>query len=355
MSTALLFTDCQDKNLQLQRKIGRILPCKVAPLHDTMVENARADVVVSDVALDSPVVTEMLHLALDKYREEQVPILFLLHDVTAQSIRNALSLGADKILDADCPQHMLTEALSALLSQVPAAHQAALNASGGIAPCVACVETMFRGVMEAAQNDRIIAPEAITAGAQSVLQAIQNRSLRAWLDVVWTYDDTTYQHGLLVAGLAASFSLKLGFSERDRERLTGAALLHDVGKAGIPKEILNKPARLTDAEMNVMRTHPVIGADLLLNQRRFSNEIVSVVRHHHEFLDGSRYPDGLRAHQISDLVRMTTICDVYAALVERRPYRDPMSMPQAFAVLSDMKGKLDPHLVRAFEIVVCDA
>lgn len=356
MSAALLFTDSQDKNLSLQRKIGQILPCKVAPLHDTLVENTRADVIVSDVSLDSPVVTEMLRLVLDRYREEGIPILFLLHNVTSRSVRSALNLGANKILDAECPQGRLVEALSALLGAKVAGHQgkAMPETPTGIEAWVSNVNTIFTAAMDAAREGCPIAPESITAGADSVLAAIHSHSLRLWLEVVWSYDDTTYQHCLLVAGLAAAFALKLGFSRRDCQRLTGAALLHDIGKVRIPKEILTKLGRLTDAEMDIMRTHPVIGADLLRSQGGFSDDVISVVRHHHEYLDGTGYPDRLRGKEIGDLVRITTICDIQAALIERRPYKESMSMMTAFLTLADMKGKLDPALVNAFEVVACD-
>jgi HD-GYP domain-containing protein (c-di-GMP phosphodiesterase class II) len=82
-----------------------------------------------------------------------------------------------------------------------------------------------------------------------------------------------------------------------------------------------------------------------------SPEILDGVRHHHEYLDGSGYPDGLTASEISDLVRLLTISDIFAALVERRPYRSPMSRQQAYKVLCDMGGKLEGPLVKAFQSV----
>jgi HD-GYP domain-containing protein (c-di-GMP phosphodiesterase class II) len=97
-----------------------------------------------------------------------------------------------------------------------------------------------------------------------------------------------------------------------------------------------------------MRTHAGIGYALLREQGDYEPELLEVVLRHHELLDGSGYPDGLAGSQINDLVRLVTICDVYTALIERRPYRQMMSPAQAFQVLREMKGKLEGALVQAF-------
>lgn len=338
----------------MQRKIAKVLPCRVAPLHDAPMETLQADIVVSDVAMDSPVAIEMLRVTLERYRKEQVPLLFILRDVNQQSIRRAIDLGASKILDAACPQHMLIATLSRLLSaeSVSPSTAAEVTARSSLPSYAADARAVVGNMMDAARRNEIIAPDSIAAGADLVLDAIQSNSVRSWLEVVWTYDDVTYKHCLLVAGFAASFGLELGFSRNDSRRLTGAALLHDIGKAWIPKDILNKPGRLTEEEMQVMRTHSATGAELLVRQRRFGDDMISVVRHHHEYLDGTGYPGGLKANEIDDLVRMTTICDIYAALIERRPYKEPMSINEAFGILAGMTGKLDPASVRAFEAVI---
>ena len=95
-----------------------------------------------------------------------------------------------------------------------------------------------------------------------------------------------------------------------------AATLHDIGKARIPLAILDKPARLDPGEEEIMRSHPVIGYELLKGLAGITPEILDGVRHHHEYLDGSGYPDGLTAPKISDLVRLLTISDIFAALIE---------------------------------------
>ena len=118
--------------------------------------------------------------------------------------------------------------------------------------------------------------------------------------------------------------------EDDQRRLARAALLHDVGKAFIPVTILDKPGALTPEEMEEMRQHPRRGYDALSAQGGFPPEMLDVVLHHHEFLDGTGYPNGLSGKQISDIVRVTTIMDIYAALVEKRAYRLQFTHAKAF-------------------------
>ena len=138
--------------------------------------------------------------------------------------------------------------------------------------------------------------------------------------------------------------------EEDQQRLTRSALLHDIGKAQIPRAILQKPSRLTEGEMAIMRTHPSLGQLVLQRGGTFPEEVLSVARHHHEYLDGSGYPAGLRGAAIPDAVRIITICDIFGALIERRAYRAPMDPMHALQVLADMNDKLDGDLVRAFAL-----
>ncbi|MFC6791463.1 HD-GYP domain-containing protein [Methylobacterium komagatae] len=164
------------------------------------------------------------------------------------------------------------------------------------------------------------------------------------------FDDITHQHCLLVAGLAAAFAKSLGLGEGECHRLTKAALLHDVGKIHVPTAILNKPGKLDANEMALMKRHPELGFAMLTGQA-FHPEVLQVVRSHHEMLDGSGYPDGLKANEIPDLVRVMTVCDIYAALIERRSYKAPMPGEKAFAILDGMTGRLDAAIVEAFRPV----
>jgi len=184
-----------------------------------------------------------------------------------------------------------------------------------------------------------------------ILRAIRKTSLREWLALVWRHHNHSYRHCLFVTGFAVAFAQHLGMREDDQRRLARAALLHDVGKAYIPLSILDNPGKLTDAEMEQMRQHPRLGYEALAGEGSFPPEMLDVVLHHHEFLDGTGYPHGLTADRISDIVRITTIVDIHAALVEKRSYRMPFTHTQAFAMMEQMGGKLDQQLLQAFRPV----
>src|SRR4029077_16241407 len=137
----------------------------------------------------------------------------------------------------------------------------------------------------------------------------------------------------------------------DIQRLYSAAMFHDIGKARIPLAVLDKPGRLDPEERALIQTHPAAGYNALKDNDGISTEILDAVRHHHEFLDGSGYPDGLCAESICDLVRVLTISDIFAALIEDRRYRPPMPRADAYNILSGMDGKLEKPLVAAFKEV----
>jgi putative nucleotidyltransferase with HDIG domain len=191
----------------------------------------------------------------------------------------------------------------------------------------------------------------IVEAENTILKAIKHSSLREWLTAVGCYHVESYRHCLFVTGFAVAFAQHLGMREDDQRRLVRAALLHDVGKAFVPLAILNKPGKLTDEETEEVRKHPRLGYDALAAQDGFPPEVLDVVLHHHELLDGSGYPDGLHSNQISDIVRLTTMIDIYSALVEERAYRLPFTHARAFSIMEKMDGKLDQHLLEAFRPV----
>lgn len=181
-----------------------------------------------------------------------------------------------------------------------------------------------------------------------IVRHMETMGVGAWIEIIRTQQSHTYRHSLLVAGVAASFGHHLGFSVADLQRVAFAGMLHDIGKAKIPLQILEKPAPLDDDELSLMRRHPELGNDILRSLSRIDPNMIDIVLHHHEYLDGSGYPHGLRARQISDLVRLITISDSFSALIERRSYKHALPSAAAYKVLTDMGPKLDADLVREF-------
>ncbi len=199
-----------------------------------------------------------------------------------------------------------------------------------------------------------------TTGAHELLEEI-SESLRdnpwALLSVVRIKraDDYTYLHSAAVGALMVALSRQLGL-ERELTRVAGlAGMLHDIGKAAIPHEVLNKPEALTEAEFAIIKTHPRRGHDLLRRAGDVDATAVDVCLHHHERLDGTGYPDGLAGEQISRLCRMATICDIYDAVTSNRPYKagwDPAESLQRMArwAPAHIDQEIFHHFVKAIGI-----
>ena len=191
--------------------------------------------------------------------------------------------------------------------------------------------------------------EAVDASHQ-LLSGVGQEGLHSWLEVVRSHHSGTFQHCLLVTGAAAAYANHVSMPEQMRVDFTMAALLHDIGKAEIPNSILDKPAALTPEEFATIRKHPGIGADYLKRQPSVPPRVVEAVLQHHEYLDGSGYPYGIRGDAVSPLARTLTVCDVYGALVEHRSYKPAKPPAEALYVLISMaqQGKLDFRIVRGF-------
>jgi two-component system, cell cycle response regulator len=154
-------------------------------------------------------------------------------------------------------------------------------------------------------------------------------------------------HHRAVAQMAATVARRIGLRDEALHSVIRAAELHDVGKIAVPDEILNKPGALTDPELEVMRSHAVVGERILAG---FEPDRVSrLVRSSHERWDGSGYPDGLRGEEIPLGARIITICDSYDAMTHARPYRPARTVPEALEELRHGAGRrFDPALVAVF-------
>jgi putative nucleotidyltransferase with HDIG domain len=192
---------------------------------------------------------------------------------------------------------------------------------------------------------------SLHSAGEPLVDELEGKGLAAWINAIRTHHSQTYQHCLMVTGLLVAFGQQLEVSRSDRIRLSMAGMLHDIGKARVSVAILEKRGPLTEEEASLLRQHPQFGLDALADAPGFPPEMLDVVIHHHEYLDGTGYPHGLKADEISDLVRMVTIADVFAAMIEWRSVRAPMSSAAAYKVLLDMGPKLDQELVREFEAV----
>lgn len=165
-----------------------------------------------------------------------------------------------------------------------------------------------------------------------------------------TSDDYTYMHSVAVCALMVMLARRLKLSEAETREAGMAGLVHDVGKAVMPLEVLNKPGPLTPEEYAVMKGHPQAGHRLLLEADGVGEGELDVCLHHHEKIDGRGYPHGLEGEAISLLARMAAVCDVYDAITSNRPYKpgwDPAHAVQKMAQWS-RDGHFDDAIFQAF-------
>ncbi len=274
--------------------------------------------------------------------------MFLVDKASRLQEARACALGATDVLHRPINYRTLLTKLwgdVASLSGDPG--NATLRKSPAVCAAIDTLQNIFSSACLGEQLDA----QSINSAGNAVVSHLETQGLTAWIETVRTHHSATYQHCLLVTGLAVAFGQQIRISRADRQRLSFAGMLHDIGKARIPLAILEKPGRLTDDEMEVMKKHPQFGLDALQTAPGLPAEMLDMVVHHHEYLDGSGYPHGLTACEISDLVRMITIADIFGALIERRPYRPPMSGAAAYNILLEMGPKLDKDLVREFRPV----
>lgn len=134
-------------------------------------------------------------------------------------------------------------------------------------------------------------------------------------------DEYTYMHSVAVCALMIALARQLALDEEMVREAGFAGLLHDLGKVGIPNKVLNKPGKLTDSEFSVVKSHPEVGARILMENYDVSPLVLDVCLHHHEKVDGTGYPHGLKGENISLFAKMGAVCDVYDAITSNRPYK----------------------------------
>ena len=271
--------------------------------------------------------------------------IFILDQTAHLYIAQAYALGATLVLTGPVNQAKLLSALADHIgldanSRIPEQDEAA--AAG-----VTAIASMFAAVA----NGTTIDVAGTKNAGRKIADRIAEKGLSDWLSTVRRHHEGTYQHCLLVTGVAIDFGLSIGLARSDLERLYSAAMFHDLGKATIALAILDKPGRLDAEERAIIETHPALGYDALKDNKDISEEILDAVRHHHEYLDGSGYPDALCAESISDIVRILTISDIFSALIEHRHYKPPIARETAYDILCGMHGKLEKPLVGSFKEV----
>lgn len=279
--------------------------------------------------------------------------------VLASSIKEVW-IDASKGLDVPAGQPAITEAESEALVDIEL--QQADAAKRDVAPVSTAAE-LERAAKICAQSKQAVISmfqearmgKAVdTGGAKKLVEEIadsvaRNPGALISLARLKTIDDYTYMHSVAVCAMMVGLAKQLGLDE-EQTRLAGmAGLMHDLGKALMPMEVLNKPGKLTDAEFAIIKTHPVEGHRMLLTGKDIDPLVLDVCLHHHEKTDGSGYPKGLKADEISLFAKMGAVCDVYDAITSNRPYKigwDPAESLRKMAEWAN--GHFDGKVFQAF-------
>ncbi len=181
------------------------------------------------------------------------------------------------------------------------------------------------------------------------LTSIEN-VLISMANAVEAKDPYTQGHISRVSNMAVALGQRMGLSAREIDDLRLGGILHDIGKIGTPEKILNKPGKLDPEEFEIIKQHAEMGYKICLPLGKTLGPALDVIRHHHEKLDGTGYPDGLKDEDVSILARIMGVVDIFDALVTDRPYRTAMSRKKAFEILHQEAdaGKLDKNIVNNF-------
>ncbi len=186
-------------------------------------------------------------------------------------------------------------------------------------------------------NEQIVSQNHLMELANSLAGAIDAK------------DPYTKGHSTSVSRYSEALARAINLPEDEVQRIKLGALLHDVGKIGIPENVLKKPGKLEGEEWEIMKQHPVIGAEKVLQPNEALRDLIPIVKYHHEHIDGSGYPQHLKGDEIPLAARIVAVADTYHALISDRPYRKGMSVEKACEILKEGSGtQWDADLVRHF-------
>ncbi len=262
------------------------------------------DLVVVDNSLKSPTALELCRMVKSNPLLRSIPVVMLVPADSAPDNQAALEAGCDDLLVQPVNPHVLSARIQSLLR--------------------------IKFLVEDLDD------------TESVLYTLTR--------IIEAKDSYTMGHADRVARYAIELGKALGVSGDDIESLRKGGMLHDIGKIAIPDPILTKPGKYTPEEFDIMKQHPGLGCEIC-KKLRSVRDALPLIKHHHEKLDGSGYPDGLAGGQIPTLVRIITIVDIYDALRSRRSYKEAFSLDTSFEVLWEeaKKGWWDKTVLSAWE------
>ncbi|WP_321389212.1 HD-GYP domain-containing protein [Emcibacter sp.] len=277
-----------------------------------------------------------------------IPVLFLLKELNRKQVVQANVLGATDFWVFPCEDEKFEERLKIILdremekkwSRLSSTQSAALKVS------LKVVEDTF----DSARLGLPLSSRDVKNSCDMIIEATSREGLSDWMGAIKNHHNYTYRHCMMVCGYLISFGLVLGMKGEELQQLATGGMLHDIGKARTPLELLDKPGKLTDEEWEIMRRHPEY-SDEMLRAQGWDEITIDMAVHHHEKIDGSGYPHGLKGDEFSRYARMTAIADIFSGLTDKRSYKPAMSPRLAMNMMSTWDGHIDQELLEAFRPV----
>jgi len=206
--------------------------------------------------------------------------------------------------------------------------------------------------------DRLFA-ELESVNIQDVKEVVNNLSLMILdnhttlksMSKIMSHDYYTHTHSINVGIYAMYFGKHKMFEQKELEKIGLAGLMHDLGKVEVEKEIINKPTKLTTEELEEIVTHPSMGYELAIAFGVIDNDVLSAIKFHHEKIDGTGYPNGLKQNEIPYFAKVIGICDIFDALTSRRSYKEALNSFEALLLMKEdafFRGKLDSNILSDF-------
>lgn len=227
--------------------------------------------------------------------------------------------------------------------------ETAREAARAIIVCAESRQAVTEMFQEARMGKALDANQALPIVEEISSSVLRNPGALIGLARLKDKDDYTYMHSVAVCALMVALGRVLGLPEPALRQAGMAGLLHDIGKMMIPNAILNKPSKLTAAEFDLIKTHPLEGYEMLRTGKGMSDITMDVCLHHHEKIDGRGYPEQLTSDHISLYARMGAVCDVYDAITSNRPYKNGWEPAESIRKMAEWsKGHFDERVFHAF-------
>lgn len=282
-----------------------------------------------------------------------VHVICTAHANQTDFFRDAKGFGADACLEKPFRRSILIKTISGLVNKaveagwthLPQAAQKTLRQT----------VDAFNGISDLIERGEPLEYNDVSGACGPLVEAVTNADYKAILANVRGHDNYSYVHSLRVATLLSLFGHTIGLKGDDLLLLASGGLVHDIGKMNIPHEVLNKPGKLSDDEWGVMRSHVPRTVDYL-STCEVPKGVITIASQHHEKLNGTGYPNGLKGGELNELARMASIVDVFSALTDRRVYKPPMEPEKALKIMTEeMSDGLDQSLLALFKHMLIEA